>query len=86
MGYALPTVLLLIVGLAVAAFVFRAIVIPACIYIVQYARYGRVKAEDDALDAMGENKMSYVMKGESVQTPPSPPNPHRVRLWSASFC
>lgn len=60
----LTTVLTLIIGLILAAFLLRNIAYPAAVYIYNYMRYGQTKADNEALDAMGENKMSYGLKGE----------------------
>ncbi|KAI9667096.1 MAG: hypothetical protein M1831_001273 [Alyxoria varia] len=63
-SYTIASVLLAIVGVVVGAFVFREIVIPFCVYCVQYARFGKARAEDDALSVMGENKLSYGLKDQ----------------------
>ncbi|KAI9840164.1 MAG: hypothetical protein M1837_001877 [Sclerophora amabilis] len=60
--YTLGVIFVTIVGIVVAAYIFADVVYPAIIYFVQYARYGKDRAETDALDAMGENKMSYMVK------------------------
>lgn len=61
---ALLTGVTALVGLLIALFVFRQIAVPAAIYIYNLLRYGdRQKAENEALDSMGENKMSYGVKG-----------------------
>ncbi|KAI9759723.1 MAG: hypothetical protein M4579_002108 [Chaenotheca gracillima] len=60
--YTFGLIIATILGIIVAAYVFADIVYPAAIYIVQYIRYGKDRAEADALDSMGENKMSYVVK------------------------
>ena len=57
------TILVTLVALFVAAFIFRNIVVPAFVYIYHYFLHGRERAENEALSAMGENKGSYALKG-----------------------
>lgn len=56
-------VVIAVIGILVGAFVFRAVVVPGFIYVYNYYFYGQKKAEDAALDSMGENKASYMLKG-----------------------
>ena len=62
-SYTFGTFVATILGIVIVAFVFRQIVIPACIYIIEYYRNGQKAAEDKALASMGENRMSYGLKG-----------------------
>ena len=59
----LSTIIVLI-AVAVASFVFRDVIYATGLYFVQYYRHGQAEAENDALDAMGENRVSYGLKGE----------------------
>ncbi|KAI9724689.1 MAG: hypothetical protein M1828_003558 [Chrysothrix sp. TS-e1954] len=63
-SYTFGTFVATVVAIVVAAFVFRQIVIPACIYIIEYYRNGQKAAEDKALDSMGENRLSYGLKDQ----------------------
>ncbi|KAI9798201.1 MAG: hypothetical protein M1833_004950 [Piccolia ochrophora] len=62
--YTFGTIVGAVLALIAAGYFFADVVIPACVYIVQYIRYGKTRAETDALDAMGENKASYVLKDQ----------------------
>ena len=71
MSYTLISIAATVVAIIAAAFFFSNVVWPLAIYVYTYIREGRSAAEEKALDAMGENKLSYGLKGSFGWTTPS---------------
>lgn len=67
-SYALLSVAATVVAMIAAAFIFSSVIWPMAIYVYTYLTRGRAEAEEKALDAMGENKLSYGLKDQLKRT------------------